>query len=88
MSTVDEGDWMSIGEHLNYQSAGIVSKALDLAEIPHRIVRSARPLHDPRCWIWVPPQRAEEAQQALAECLVPDDELTEDALAYPPPDDA
>lgn len=86
--TADPDDWISIGEYSSYQSARIVAGVLDNAEIPHRIVRAAMPLEDRTCWIWVPPESAAEARRALDECAVAADELTMQAMEYPPPDDA
>lgn len=86
--TADPDDWISIGEYSSYQSARIVADVLDNAEVPNRIVTATMRFEDPTCWIWVPPERATEARRALEECAVPDDELTKQAMEYPPPDDA
>lgn len=86
--TTSDGDWVSVGEYDSYPSAKIVSQVLSAAEIPHRIVRSALPIHDFTCWIWVPPEAVTEAKRVLAECTVSDKELTAEALSYPRPDDA
>ena len=86
--TRSDDDWVSIGEYGNYQSARIISHILGSAAVPHRLVRAAMPLEDPTCWIWVPPKSEIEAKRVLAECAVPEEELTNQALKFPPPDDA
>ncbi len=81
-------DWISVGEFANSASAEVESTRLTIEGVPHRIMPSAFPIRDPTCWIWVPPEWVDKAKELLSHDAVPEDELTNLALSYPPPDDA
>jgi hypothetical protein len=79
-------DWLSAGEFANSASAQVVSQRLTSEGVPHRVVGSGF-IRDPTCSIWVPPEWIDKAKELLSHDAVPDDELTKQALSYPPPDD-
>jgi hypothetical protein len=85
---VSHGDWIGIGVFGNYASALVVSRLLTDENVPHRVVGSPAPGRDPECYIWVPPDWLDRAKKVLADAQISDDELTRQALSYPPPDDA
>jgi hypothetical protein len=85
-------DWVSVGEYQDASSAQVVSQRLTIEGIPNRVVFGYLGSTYPStgsspCWIWVPPQSADEAKEILKEPPVSDSELAALAMKYPPPDD-
>ncbi len=84
--------WVTVGEYPNASCAEIASGLLSTMKLPHRIWPTLRGTLVPNgggtYLIYVAPALAEEATRVLSESSTSDDELTAQALAVPPPDDA
>lgn len=78
-------EWVRINEAGRRLSVDEIGAALIEAGIPHRA--SEQPQVSGKPSILVPADRASEASRALSEASVTNEELTEQALATPPPDD-
>jgi len=76
--------WVSVCEFSGFMAATLAAKRLEERGIPCKIKGVGV---YPR-YLWVPPDRASEAKAILATDEVPEDELTKEAISYPPPDDA
>ena len=89
---MSKDDWVTVGEYQNASSAQIASALLTTMEVPHKIWPTTRPVvgmsSSGNYYIWVAPGLAEEAKTVLSESAISDAELTAQALAEPPPDDA
>jgi hypothetical protein len=89
---MSKDDWVTVGEYQTASSAQVASALLTTMKVPHKIWPSTRPVvgMSPygNYYIWVAPGLAEEAKSVLSESTISDAELTAQALAEPPPDDA
>lgn len=89
---MSKDDWVTVGEYKNASSAQIASALLTTMEVPHKIWPTTRPVvgmsSSGNYYIWVAPELVEEAKSVLSESAISDAELTAQALAEPPPDDA
>jgi hypothetical protein len=86
-------DWVTVGDYPNESCAKIASALLTGMDLPLRIRPNSRdwPGAIPRgvsFLIYVAPGLAAEAKRILSETSISDAELTAQALADPPPDDA
>jgi hypothetical protein len=79
-------DWVSVGEFDGVGPASLAAAHLDEHGIPCKVMSSGL-VRDRARFLWVPPERAEEAKAVLATDEVPEDELAKEALSFPPPDD-
>lgn len=85
MTAADGEDWISVAQYSDALSARIEAGLLDGMGIPNRIE------HYPRTvdwYLWVPPEFETDAREALKQAPISEEELTEEALKEPPPDDA
>jgi hypothetical protein len=89
---MSEHDWISVGQYTNLVDAQLVSDRLTSEGVPNRIYipqtlggTNVAPALE--CYVWVPPESAEEARRVLAMSAISEAELTDLALKYPPPDD-
>jgi hypothetical protein len=89
---MSKDDWVAVGEYQNASSAQIASALLTTMKVPHKIWPTTRPVvgmsSSGNYNIWVAPGLAEEAKNVLSESAISEAELTAQALAEPPPDDA
>jgi hypothetical protein len=96
-------DWISVKQYADLISAEVAAGVLSNLGIPNRIVGPpgffASKSDDvldrlpfgnvgAECYLWVPPESAEDAKNALEQAPLSDEELTALALKYPAPDDA
>lgn len=79
-------DWISVG-NLTAIPAAIAAARLKRHGIPCKVMDSGI-REDLEQHLWVPPDRAAEAKSILSTDEVPEDELTNEAMSFPPPDDA
>jgi hypothetical protein len=79
-------DWVSAAEFENEVSAATVSARLSSAGVPNRVVADL-PWGSSSHWIWVPPTWLDQAKKLIATLAVDNDDLTREALSFPPPDD-
>jgi hypothetical protein len=89
---MSKDDWVTVGEYQNASSAQIASALLTTMKIPHKIWPTTRPVvgmsSSGNYYIWVAPGLVEEVKSILSESAIADEELTAQALAEPPPDNA
>jgi hypothetical protein len=81
------GDWVSVCEFTGAAAAALAAERLEEHGIPCKVMNPGNYRDLTRC-VWVAPDRALEAKTILARDEVPEDDLTKEALRYPPPDDA
>ena len=89
---MSERDWISVGQYTNLVDAQLVSDHLTNEGVPNRIyipqiVVGSNVSPALECYVWVPPESADDARRILAEAAVSESELTALALKYPPPED-
>ena len=82
-----DGEWVRVGEFNWGGGASWAANRLIRRGIPAKLMKSGV-FGDPNSYVWVPHDRASEAKAILATDEGPEDELTKEALRYPPPDDA
>lgn len=85
MTAADSNDWISVAQYHNALTAGLDAGLLDGLSIPNRIQHYPGTLD---WYIWVPSEFVADANEALKGASISEDELTEQALRQPPPDDA
>lgn len=84
----DQG-WVSARQYTDFLSASVAASLLSGLGIPNEIYSPRSPdFRSGECYLWVPPELAQDAKKALEQAPLSEKELTELALKYPPPDDA